>query len=264
VSAPDLRAFRAAYAEQRRSEGRGAGGGAELLQLPYLRRGPLAKQWQVRARTFDHFLAHVVEPLAQACGRPLRVLDLGAGNGWLCYRLALLQHETVALDLRDDDVDGLSAASGYTPALPALFPRIAASFDALPLAARSFDLVVFNAALHYAVDLLAATTEAARVTRSGGRIAILDSPFYTRDRDGARMAQEKRARAHEQFGPRAEALLSIPSIEYLTRKRLEEAVALEWRRHRVRYPLWYELRPLATRPGQRLPSRFDIWEACIP
>jgi hypothetical protein len=38
-----------------------------------------------------------------------------------------------------------------------------------------------------------------------------------------------------------------------------------WRRHRVRYPLWYELRPLAAAlRGARKPSRFDVWTAQVP
>jgi hypothetical protein len=60
------------------------------------------------------------------------------------------------------------------------------------------------------------------------------------------------------------ALLALPSIEYLTRERLTTAsagLALSWRRHPVRYPLGYELRPLLARlRGRRAPSRFDVWE----
>ena len=35
-----------------------------------------------------------------------------------------------------------------------------------------------------------------------------------------------------------------------------------WRRHRVRYPLWYVLRAVrALVRGERTPSRFDLWES---
>ena len=78
------------------------------------------------------------------------------------------------------------------------------------------------------------------------------------------MVQEKRANAQRVYGARSEVLLSLNSIEYLTRSRLGAAApALEWQRHRVRYPLWYELRPLGNRTGQRRPSRFDVWEARV-
>ena len=61
--------------------------------------------------------------------------------------------------------------------------------------------------------------------------------------------------------------LALTCIEYLTPARLADASAglgLAWRRHRVWYPLWYELRPLKARvSGGRRPSRFDLWEATV-
>ena len=259
--------FRAEYGAHRAAEGRGHAGD-ELLALPYLADGPLAKQWAVRARTFDAFVARVLRPAAAERGGRLAVLDLGAGNGWLCRRAALAGHTAVALDVRDDDVDGLGAARGYLAETPGLFHRVCASFDALPLRPGSFDVAVFNASLHYAIDLAAVLAQAAGVVRPGGRLAILDSPFYSRDAAGAAMVAEKRAHAARRFGERADALLALPFVEYLTPARLADASAglgLAWRRHRVRYPLWYEARPLVARlRGRRTPSRFDLWSTDVP
>ena len=256
------KSFRAEYAAHRATEGR-AHGPAELLALPYLVSGPLARQWRVRARTFDAFVRRVLIPEARTAARPLAVLDVGAGNGWLAYRVAMAGCEATALDIRDDAVDGLGAASHYLAATPARFHRLAGSFDALPLASRSFDVVVFNASLHYATDLPLVLREACRVTRSGGRIAVLDSPFYARGGHGEAMVAEKRRTAAARFGARAEALLAPPFIEFLTAARLSDASAglgLPWRRHRVRYPLWYESRGLIARLRRRRAlSRFDLW-----
>jgi SAM-dependent methyltransferase len=263
-----LARFRAAYADRREVEGRGSGGVAELLALPYLRGGPLARQWAVRARSYARLLDAVVAPLARTVGpRPLSILDLGAGNGWLCYRLTLRGHRCLALDWRRDAVDGLGAGAAYAGHLPTAFLRVAASFEAIPLE-RGFDLVVFNAAVHYASSLDSTIAEAVRVTLPGGRIVILDSPFYRRGTDGERMVAEKRETALREWGDAAADLLALPMIEYLTADRLAQASAphgLSWRRHPVRYPLWYELRPLAARVrGRRPPSRFDVWEAVVP
>ena len=258
--------FSAAYARQRAREGRGAGGNAELLALPYLRFGPAAAQWRVRSRTYDRFLGAVVVPTATAMHRPLRILDLGAGNGWLCYRLCRLGHHAVALDIRTDAVDGLGAAAGYDPVLPRRFPRLAASFDRLPLHSRSFDIAVFNASLHYSIELSRTLAGARECVRAGGRIAILDSPFYRRERDGEAMVAEQRRTARARFGELARDLTAIRFIEYLTADRLRLAAPeLHWQRHRVSYPLGYELRPLRARlSGRRPPSRFDLWECTVP
>ena len=83
-----------------------------------------------------------------------------------------------------------------------------------------------------------------------GRVAILDSPFYREATAGAAMVEEKLREARQRFGDLAGELTGPPFIEYLTRDRLEEAsreFGLVWRRHRVAYPLWYELRSLKAR-----------------
>jgi SAM-dependent methyltransferase len=197
--------------------------------------------------------------------RPLEILDLGAGNGWFCHRVARMGHNAVALDIRNDSVDGLDAAAEFLRDAPDLFERITASFDDLPLETARFDIAIFNASLHYAQDLARVMREAARVTRAGGVIVILDSPFYSRDEDGAAMVAEKHAQGRDRFGARADVLLAQNFIEYLTREKLAAATPnLVWSRRRVLYPLWYEMRPLIARlKGNRTPSRFDLWTATV-
>ena len=262
-SAPDLhRRFRADYAEHRASEGRAA---LDARALPYVTSGPLARQWEVRARSWEAFERRVLQPEqrradVRAAG-PLRVLDLGAGNGWLAHRAALAGAEALALDVRDDRVDGLGASPAGSP-----IERVVASFEAIPLSAGEFDVVVFNAALHYAEDLGAALHEARRVARVGARIVVLDSPFYGTAEEGEAMVREKRRTAERQFGDRTSSLLALAFVEYLTPQRLADASRGArlgaWRRHRVRYPLWYELRGVrALVRRERTPSRFDLWES---
>jgi SAM-dependent methyltransferase len=255
-----LRRFRTAYGVARAREGRG--GEAELLELPYVTHGPLAKEWSVRARSFDALDGRWLRE------REKRILDLGAGNGWLCYRTARSGHQPVAVDVRIDSVDGLAAAGGYRPHLKTLFPRVAASFEGLPFRTDSFDVGIFNASLHYALDLEAVLREVTRVVVAGGGIFIIDSPFYRSEEVGHQMVEEKRRSAGRQFGDLAEDLAGLPFIEFLTPRRLEEAssrLGLAWTRHRVWYPLWYELRPVvALLRRRRPPSRFDVWESVVP
>ena len=206
-------------------------------------------------------MARVLLPAALQSVEPLTVLDLGAGNGWLSYRVALQGHRAIALDIRDDEVDGLGAADPFLSRAPSM-TCLVAPFDAVPLASESVDIAVFNASLHYATDLRSVLGEAERVTKPGGRIAILDSPFYRSEAEGAAMVAEKRL----VFGARAELLMALPFIEFLTVERLHQAARdLTWVRHKVHYGLAYELRPLiAAVRGRRRPSRFDLWVARRP
>jgi SAM-dependent methyltransferase len=260
VTEPALDLFAREYARHRAGEGRGYRD-ETLFELPFVKTGPHAAQWAVRARTFEAFMAEVLRPQARLSRTPLTVVDLGAGNGWLSYRVAIDGHRVFALDVRNDDVDGLGAAEPFLLRAPSM-RRIVGPFEEVPLASGSVDIAVFNASLHYATDLGAVLREAERVIRSGGLIVIMDSPFYRSEADGLTMVAEKR----EQFGGQAEVLMALPFIEFLTRERLRDASPeLEWIRHRVRYPLGYELRPLlAAIKGKRRPSRFDLWVARRP
>lgn len=143
-----------------------------------------------------------------------------------------------------------------------------ASFEAIPLRDASFDVVVFNASLHYARDLSRALAEARRVTRPNGRVVVLDSPFYRSAAHGEAMLRAKRADAQRRFGARSSSPMALAFVEYLTRERLADAsrgLALgDWRRHRVRYPLGYELREIrALLRREPPPPRCHLWVSVV-
>jgi SAM-dependent methyltransferase len=193
----------------------------------------------------DKALLRMLGPLERQGA--LDVLDLGAGNGWLSYRLAQRGHRCIAVDLRKDGVDGLGAAEELRQL--AGFECVVAPFERLPLADRSADVAIFNASLHYATDLALVLSEAHRCIRAGGHIVIMDSPFYRPGADGDAMVREK---GYTQ------------GIKFLTLERLEQASKLQWNRRHVPYPLWYEWRPIrAWLRGHRPPSRFDLWWARV-
>lgn len=254
-----------AYAALREREGRSDP--EARLARPYLTKGPLAAQWRIRSRTYDRFVAAVLVPLERERGRPLSILDLGAGDGWLAARMAGRGHRAVALDIRLDGIDGLAGGAPFARTIRGGFSRLAASFEALPAPGAAYDLAVFNASIHYAADLSRVLSEARRAVRKGGQIVLLDSPFYRSAKAGEAMVRQKKQRTRETLPDLAEGLLARPSIEYLTRARLAAAASpwdLAFRRIRVLYPLSYELRSVhALLRRDRPPSRFDVWVARV-
>ncbi len=244
--------FVADYTKIRLAEGRGSSSAGFYRDLPNCPDDhPMARQWAVRRRTFSCFRERVLS----TAGRSLRILDLGAGTGWLSNRLAQLGHEPCATDLSCDDQDGLEAARHFHPA----WPRVRAEFDHLPFPDASFDLVVFNASLHYSTDYVVTLTEALRVTARQGFVAVLESPVYRRESSGERMVAERHESFLRAYGTRSD---SMPSLEYLTWPRIAELgrqLDLRWRVLRPWYGIRWALRPWIARvKGKREPGQFPL------
>jgi ubiquinone/menaquinone biosynthesis C-methylase UbiE len=247
------RQFLQDYGHIRSAEGRGSEESVYYRALPFTDlTGRNSDQWRIRARTFRYFVHRV---LPRPCSK---VLDLGAGNCWLSYRLAELGHQPVAVDIFSDSRDGLRAARHY----PISFPLVEADFNQLPFAKSSFDLVVFNASFHYSADYARTLAEARRCLRPEGRVVILDSPVYKLSQHGEQMRVERQVFFEQQHGFRSEALRSIEYLDEPMLDSLARELRLAWRIHRPWYGLRWMLRPWKARlAGRRPPSRFWIFEA---
>ena len=235
------------YQKIRRAEGRGSENPEYYRTLPYH-----DGQWKMRAATYEYFEQRLLP------ATPADILDLGAGNGWLSYRVAERGHRPVAVDIFTDEFDGLAAARH----LPIRFPLIEAEFESLPLADSQFDLAVFNASLHYSTDYARVLAETLRCLRPRGRIVVLDSPIYRRREHGERMAEERHVFFEKTYGFRSD---SVPSIEFLWEALLDQLareLRIAWRIYRPWYGWQWHLRPWKARLARkRPPSRFWILEA---
>jgi ubiquinone/menaquinone biosynthesis C-methylase UbiE len=257
--------FMREYEHVRKLEGRGSASPNFYLSLPYHDlSGRNATQWAIRARTFKHITQDL---LASLCGErksPLKILDLGAGNGWMSYRLASLGHQPVAVDLLTNNLDGLGATAHYQSVLPKLFPRFQADLDHLPFADDQFDCAIFNASFHYSENYKSTLSEAIRCLAPGGTIVIADTPTYAQESSGQKMIEERRQIFQKAFGCKSD---SLQSGEYLTPARLlalEGNLQLEWRTHRVWYGYRWAARPLIARlKSRRQPSQFRIYSAQV-
>lgn len=244
------------YRAIRYAEGRGSDDPAYYRALPFADlSGRDSAMWEMRARTYRWFERRILLPLERDARRPLDILDLGAGNGWLSYRLQERRHVPYAVDIFLDPRDGLRAARHF----PVRFATVGAEFDRLPFASAQFDLAVFNSSLHYSTDYALTLAEARRCLRPEGRLVILDSPVYRQREHGLRMVAERHADFERRYGFRSDAL---PSIEFLDEDRLRElsqALRIEWTVYRPWYGWKWHARPLrAWLTGRRPPSRFWI------
>lgn len=253
------------YQSIREAEGRGSQNAAYYLALP-LRdlTGRNQWQWDIRAHTFQYMERRILPSIEKQISRPLNLLDLGAGNGWLSYRLSLRGHHPVAVDLAMGRLDGLRAAANFQSRIPGLFPRFQAELDRLPFCDDQFDLAIFNASFHYSENYARTLREVIRCMRKPGFIVIADSPWYRREVSGQQMLAERNAAYAAKYGFSSD---SIQSLEYLTDDRLTSLAKefdLSWEVHTPAYGWKWKLRPLlASLRGKREPSQFRIYVAVV-
>jgi SAM-dependent methyltransferase len=233
------------------------------LALPYRDlSGRHAQQWSLHSRTFRYIMRHVLPGIIPKRDRQLRILDLGAGNGWMSYRLALAGHAPIAVDLLTNDLDGLGAAVHYKKHLTALFPRFQAEMNTLPFADDEFDLVIYNASFHYSENYERTLAEALRCARPGGMILIAGTTWYDCERDGQQMLEERRETYALRHGLPSEAL---KNLEYLTDKRLhrmEASFGIRWQIHTPNYGVHRLMRhALARLQGTPELSQLRIYSA---
>ncbi len=118
--------------------------------------------------------APVEAALAQALsgGEIGALLDIGTGTGRMAELFAPRAAAVTAFDKSPEMLRLARARLQHLPAGKVDLQQ--GDFTALPFAAGAFDTVLLHQVLHYAQEPEAVLGEAARVTRDGGRIAVVD------------------------------------------------------------------------------------------
>ena len=242
------------YETVRQHEGRGDDSDAYYQALPFQDlSGTMAEMWKIRALSFQLLLDKIITPLEN--GRSLKILDVGAGNGWLSHQLAKRGHYLAAIDLTINAFDGLGAHSHYdTPFLP-----IQAEFDNLPLASGQADLLLFNASFHYAQNYETTIQEGWRLLKNNGRLLIIDSPVYHNPASGQQMVIERETAFQKTYGFSSNAIKSQNYLSYNSLNDLGIATDTIWN---LLWPTprWrWTIRRLRTAlRGQREPAQFPL------
>jgi SAM-dependent methyltransferase len=251
----EVNVFLSLYQELRSRECWGSPDVRYYLALPYR---DLSKKhrdiWRLRAKSFDLLLKCIGE---KAKGGILQVLDVGAGSCWLSARLSQMGHRVTAVDINTDSLDGLGVAQRLTSQGRAKFTCVRAEFDYLPFPSESFDIVVFNASIHYSRDVTRTAAGGFRLLRHDGTMVILDSPLYPDVESGEAMIKEREEVYKKKFGmslPRKfggryltnDDLTRLASFAYL--ERLSPKFGLRTRLHSLvscfllrRHPATFEI-----------------------
>ncbi len=241
--------FISEYETIRRLEGRRSSNSSYYRALPFADlSGRFSADWKIRAASFR--LLEKIVPLNS------RIIDLGAGNGWLSNRLTSHGCQVHAVDLLLNEEDGLGAWRHYENK----FTPVQAEFIRLPFQDDFASLTIFNASFHYSENYEESLTEAMRVTQNSGKIVIMDSPVYHHADSGEKMVAERKVNFLAHHGFASDSLQSKNYVTYDQMRKLGLTLGIRWQHLRPYYGIRWALRPwLACLRGHREPAEFGLW-----
>ncbi|MBA3888423.1 MAG: metalloregulator ArsR/SmtB family transcription factor, partial [Acidobacteria bacterium] len=125
------------------------------------------RSWAAWARALGHLLP------------PLRVADIGCGEGYLTLEASRWASTVVAVDRSAAVLKKAQALAARRGARNIVWKR--GEIEKLPLKDASVDVVLLSQALHHAAEPAVALKEAARVLTPGGRLLVLDLREHEQD-----------------------------------------------------------------------------------
>jgi SAM-dependent methyltransferase len=118
------------------------------------------RSWAAWARALGHLLP------------PVRVADLGCGEGYLTVETSRWASRVVAVDRSAEVLKRARELASRRKVRNVIWKR--GELEDLPLRDRTVDVALFSQALHHAADAARAMSEAVRILVPGGRVLILD------------------------------------------------------------------------------------------
>jgi ubiquinone/menaquinone biosynthesis C-methylase UbiE len=131
------------------------------------------REWQLRKNSCDRLMKYLHQK-----NKPLHILEVGCGNGWLSSELARNSlGRVVGMDINNEEL--AQAARVFSDISNLEF--ISADIRSAQLDYNSFDIIIFAASLQYFFSLDEIMNSAFQYLRAGGEVHILDTIFYKRN-----------------------------------------------------------------------------------
>jgi len=169
----DAGAFEKLYMQLRNKEQR-VYTDEEVRSLPQIAAAhPYFKEWQLRKRSCDRLLKYLDQKK-----KPLHILEIGCGNGWLSAQLAKnTSGQVVGMDINKQELT--QAARVFSDISNLKF--ISGDIRSAHLEHNSFDIIVFAASLQYFSSLKETVQSALHYLMAGGEVHIIDTIFYKKN-----------------------------------------------------------------------------------
>jgi SAM-dependent methyltransferase len=143
----------------------------ELGDLPAIDSGhPHADEWKMRERSAQRLINYLGKKQS-----PLKILDVGCGNGWLSSRLATIRGSVViGTDVNFFELQQAARVFEERSNLHFIYGDIETGL----FEEKQFDVIVFAASIQYFPSLKEIMQQALRLLKDDGELHIIDSPFY--------------------------------------------------------------------------------------
>lgn len=146
----------------------------QVAHLPFIDAGHrYYKEWKMRQRSSIRLINYL-----EGMHRPLNILEVGCGNGWLAARLA---------DIPNVMVTGLDTNRIEIEQARRVFKKLNLQFiyhgfnpDAFE-GGQKFDLIIFAASLQYFPSFSAVISDAFVLLNEHGKVHVIDTPFYQKN-----------------------------------------------------------------------------------
>ena len=143
----------------------------EVALLPNIHPGhPHEKEWQIRNRSSEKMVKYLLKK-----NRPLEILEIGCGNGWLSAKLSsVLASHVTGIDINSMELSQAKRVFNKIRNLEFLN----CSLQNELLKKHRFDIIVFAASVQYFSSLQDILKVAFSYLNPDGEVHIIDSPFY--------------------------------------------------------------------------------------
>jgi len=149
----------------------------ELLQLPSIaEQHPHYREWKLRKESADRLKKYL-----SALDRPLKILELGSGNGWLSHFLATIPgSELTGVDINLAEFIQAQRVFHQRPNLNFVHGDI----QSPAIASQTFDCILFAASLQYFSSPRDIISYSLQKLNKNGELHILDTNFYKKEEIG--------------------------------------------------------------------------------
>lgn len=127
-------------------------------------------EWQIRKQSAQRLIDYL-----KAKNKPLNILEIGCGNGWLSAKLhAINGSKVTGIDINEPEIQQAQR----------LFKSdnlefVCTSFDPSMYREQKFDVILFAASIQYFKSIKDILTGVLSCLKSNGEIHITDTNFYT-------------------------------------------------------------------------------------